>query len=133
MTLVALTIAATLFTPVSDAVTNNSGTVTVQNETVTADTGNYTALDGYDIDSGSETVYNASGNQMTSGVDYEMGYQNGSIKALSGGDISDGSEIKVSYDYQATDSTTTTVVTLIPLFMALLILGILAAKVQGMM
>lgn len=137
-TLIALTVAATLFGPVSTAVTQNSGTVSVTNETVTADVGNFTELDGYDIDENSETVYwynssSSSYETVSSGTDYEMGYENGSIKATSGGTIGDGDKLKVSYDYQATDPTSTTVITLIPLFMALLILVVLASKVMGMM
>lgn len=130
---IALTIAATLFVPIADTVEGNSGTQTVTNESVTADVGNYTELDGYRIDEDSETVYNASGAEMTRGTDYEMGYENGSIKALSGGSISDGTTIQVSYDYQATDGTTSTILDLVPLFVALLILGVMAAKIQEAM
>jgi len=38
----------------------------------------------------------------------------GAIKALESGSIEDGAELKVTYDYAATDSTTTTILDLIP-------------------
>lgn len=133
LVLIAVTIGGVLFTPLASSVADNSGTVSVTNESVTADAGNYTDLDGYQIVDGSETVYNASGAEQTAGTDYEMANENGSIKVLSGGSISDGETITVSYDYKATSGSTTTVVQLVPLFMALLILGVLAEKVQRMM
>lgn len=133
--MIAATIAMTLFNPVSTAIGDNTGSVTVTNETVTASPGNYTDLRGYDIDSGSETVYwynssSSSYEQVSSPDDYEMAYQNGSIQANSSGTIGEGDELKVSYDYQATDGTTTTVAGLVPLFLLLLILVTIAAKVQ---
>lgn len=131
--LIAVTIAATLLNPIASTVTQNTGTQTVSNETVTAHYGKYTDLDGYKIVSGSETVYNASGATMSSGTDYKIATKNGSIEALNGGSIADGNTIKVSYDYQATDGTTTTVIGLVPLFVGLLMLVVLAAKLMEMM
>jgi hypothetical protein len=137
--MIAATIAITLFNPISAAVTGSAGEQSVTNETVTANPGNYTALDGYSIVEGSEVVYgfnDSSGSyeQASSPEDYEMAYENGSIKVnSSSGLIEDGEDVKVSYHYQSTSGTTTTVVTLVPLFVGLLILGTLAFKVQGMM
>lgn len=130
---VALTIAATVFTPVVDSVNSNTGDVTVDNETATATLDEYSDLKGFNIDETSETVeyYNGSAwVTATEDTDYEMSYGNGSVKPLSGGDISDGDDMRVTYTYAATDGTTTTVVGMIPLFMALLMLGTLANKIQ---
>lgn len=136
--LVALTIAASLFGPVASAVNESTGVQSVDNETVTADVGNWAELDGYDVDSSSVTVewYNSTSSSyetVSSGTDYELNASDGSIKALSGGDIGDGDELRVTYNYSATSGTTTTVGNLVPLFMALLIIGVLAARIQEMM
>jgi len=134
--LIALTIAASLFAPVASSVNSSTGVQTVTNETVTADVGNYVDVGGYDIDSSTVTVYQPTGSAYetaTQSTDYEFNTSDGSIKALSGGDIGDGETLKVSYDYQATDDTTSTVANLVPLFMALLIVGVLAGKITGML
>lgn len=132
---IALTIAGTLFVPINDVVSSNTGQQTVTNETVTASNSSYVDLEGYNIQENSETVhwYNSTSDSWettTAGTDYEMAYENGSIIALDGGTISDGDELRVTYDFQATDGSTTTVVTLIPLFVGLLMLGIMAGKIQ---
>lgn len=133
---IAATIAMTLFNPVSTAIGDHTGTVTVTNETVTADVGNYTDLEGYDIDQGTDTVYwlnSSSGSyeQVSSPGDYELAQKNGSIKANQSGTIGDGDSLKVSYDYTATDATTTTVAAIVPLFLLLLVLVTIASKIQG--
>ncbi|QLD84620.1 hypothetical protein HWV23_02745 [Natronomonas halophila] len=132
--MVAVTIAAVLFSPIATTIGDNTGTQAVDNETVTASHGEYVDLRGYDIQTDSETVYytnDTSGEweEATPGTDYEMDYPPGSIQTLSSGSIDDGEEIRVSYDYQATDGTTTTVITMVPMFVGLLILGTLAARV----
>lgn len=135
--LIAVTIAATLIAPIVTSVNDNTGTVSVTNESVTADVGNYVDLDGWDIDSGSETVYydnNSDGNYDTAAAsDYTLNESEGTIRADSGGSIDDGAAMLVSYDYQATSGTTTTVVDLIPMFLGLLIMGVLAFRIQRMM
>lgn len=131
--LIALTIAATLFTPITDSVVSATNEQSVTNETVTAQTGTFVDLERYQLVDGSETVYNSSGAEMTRGTDYEIDYGDGRIKALSGGDISDGSQIQVSYQWRQTTGTTSTVLNLIPLFVALLILAIMAAQVMEAM
>lgn len=133
--MIALTVAAVLLNPIAGVVNDNSGDQDVVNESVTAQHDEYVDLDGYDIETDSETVYytnNTSGNweAATRGTDYEMNYSAGSVQALSSGDIEDGEELKVSYTYAATDGTTTTVVSMVPLFVALLILGVIASRVQ---
>jgi hypothetical protein len=136
---IALAIAATFVGPIVSAVNSNSGAVDVTNETVTADIGNAVDLDGYNIDNSTVTVYEYNDSAgayetATAGADYEMGLGNGSIVALGTSDnIQDGEDVKVTYTYQATSGASTTVLGLIPLFLALLILGVLAERVQDMM
>lgn len=137
--LVAAAIAATLFAPFAGAVTDNTGTQSVTNESVTAaPAGEVASLGGYDLVSGSETVYwynssSSSYEQVTAGTDYEINEEPGEIKTLSGGEISDGDDLKVTYDYEATGSTTTSVVTVAPLLLALLVLVVLSKPImEGM-
>lgn len=136
--LVALTIAATLLAPITAAVTDGTGTQSVENETITAETDTYQQVNGYQVDDSTLVVewYNetsGSYENLTEGTDYEFNYSAGSIQPLSSGDVSDGDELRLTYDYQATDSTTTTVAALIPLFVSLLIIGVLAGKITGML
>lgn len=77
----------------------------------------------------SEIVLNSTDDVQTSGTDYDLGTDNGSIVALSGGDISDGEQLDASYTYEASDSTTETVAGLVPLLVALLVLVALATRV----
>ena len=134
--MIALTIAATLFTPISDITSSNSGVQTVSNETVTASNSSYVDLTGYNIQENSETVewFNSTSGSyetVTEGTDYDFAYDNASIIALDGGTISDGDKLRVSYDYQATSGSATTVIEMVPLFVALLMLGVIAGKIQG--
>lgn len=133
--MIALTVAAVLLNPIAGVVNDNSGDQDVVNESVTAQHDEYVDLDGYDVETDSETVYFQNGTagtweEATKGTDYEMNYTAGSVQALSSGEIEDGEELKVSYTYAATDGTTTTVVSMVPLFVALLILGVIASRVQ---
>lgn len=134
--LIGATIAITLFNPIATAVVDNSGTVSVQNESVTANDDDYEPLDGYDVDDG-ETVYwlnSTSGSyEVLSQSDYDVNQSDGSISVDSSGTASAGDQLKVTYDYQATDSTTETVLTLAPLFVGLLVLGVFAKRMMGMM
>lgn len=136
--LIALTFAAVLITPIADTVNGNSGSVEVTNESLTAEVGEYQELDGYDIDSDSETVYwlnSTSGDYevITAGDDYELNESAGTIKFTESGVVDDGDDVKVSYTYQATSGTVSTILDLLPLFAGLVILGVMAAKVQQMM
>lgn len=136
--LIAVTFAAVLFTPFYDAVQDNSGDVTVTNESLTADPGTYQELKGYRINDGSETVYwynSSSGSYETvsSPGDYEMDNDQGRIKLNSSGKASAGDDVKATYTYAATDSTTTTVLDLAPLLFALLMIGVIGAEVQKQM
>lgn len=134
--LIAATIAVTLLNPVVGAVQDNTGTQDVDNESITAST-EYQDLEGYNVDSG-ETVewYNSSSGSyevISEGSDYEIDRDSGQVKINSSGVASEGDDLRVTYSYTASSSTVTTVVGLAPLFMGLLVLGILAARVQGMM
>ena len=131
----AATIAGVLFIPFNTAVSNNSGTITVDNETAFASANESVELDGYTLVQDSETVerYNetsGSWEQTTRGTDYEIDYEAGTISILDGGAINDGDELQVSYEYEATSESTTTVVRLLPLLLALLILGVLAGPIM---
>lgn len=132
--MVAVTIAAVLFNPVATVISDNSGDQDVVNETVTAQHGEYVELSGYEIQEDSETVYFQNGTEGSwevaeRGTDYEMNYEPGEIQALSSGNISDGEELRVSYTYAATGGTTSTVLGMVPMFVGLLILVTIAARV----
>jgi len=113
--------------PVVDAVNTNTGVQSV-NENVTADTGSYVELTGYDIDESSVVVEgfndtSGSYEQASEGTDYELNTSDGSLKALSGSSlIDDGENVIVKYDYQASGGLTTTVVGFIPVMMGTLLL-----------
>lgn len=129
---ITLVVVAALFGPFVSAVSDNTGTQSVTNETVTASTGDYVNLDGFDIEGTSVVVYNASDDVMTEGTDYEVNTDNGSVLALSGGDIGDGTDIKVSYDYAQTSDVATTVADLIPLILLVVVLGTVAFAVKNL-
>lgn len=82
---------------------------TITNETWTVNTGTYVELGEEPIEDGSETVYNSTGAVMTKGTDYEIGYDNGTIKALSGGDLTDGNTAEITYTHLYRSSTFLTI------------------------
>lgn len=130
-----LAIAAIVFVPLNTVVTQNVGSQTVTNETVTASVGEWQDLEGYDLDQNSETVYwynstSGSYETLTEGTDYEIRYDSGELKPLSGGTVSDGDELKATYDYQATSPIVTTVVLLVPTLVVLLMLVTAARPVM---
>jgi hypothetical protein len=134
--LIGVTIAATLFTPITTSISENTGNVEVQDETLTATVGEENDLRGYDIDDGTISVEydNGSGYQTaTEGTDYSADLDAGTITPLASGNIDDGAELRVDYDYQATSGSTTTIVGLIPLFMGLIIMVAMYAKMREMM
>jgi len=129
---IAMTIAVVFLGPVFSIVDGNSGTVGVD-ENATIQTDSWADLEGYEITS-NFTLYDDTGTQLIEGTDYELNSTAGTIQALSGSTaISSGDTVNAVYDYQATSGTTTTIVTLVPTFIALLILGTAAAKMQQMM
>lgn len=134
--LVAVTIAGTLLTPIADVIGGSTGVQTVGNQTVTADVGNFSNdLEGYDVVQDSETVYrfnstSGANESLTEGTDYEFDYDNARVKPLAAGSVEDGDTLYVAYDYQATSGTVTTVAGLVPMFVALMILVVLANRVD---
>lgn len=122
-----------MFNPIASTVYGSTGTQAIQNESLSADLDTYQELEGFNIVDGSTTVEYDNGtawNTATEGTDYELALENGTVKPLSGGAIDQGDPLRVSYDYQVTSGTTTTIVQLVPLFVALMVLGLFAFKVQ---
>jgi len=132
-------IAVVLLGPFVSTISENSGTQAVTNESVTATTGEYVDVDGYDVDGSTVVVYgynDSSGSfeQAVEGTDYEFNDGPGEVKALNGSTlIDDGEEIKVTYDYAATSGTVTTILDLLPLLVGVLILGTVGKYVQDEM
>lgn len=136
--LIAALLAVVLLGPIATVVSENTGETDVQNESWVATVGETEDLDGYNVVSGSETVerYNTTSGSwetLSSGTDYEISYEPGEVTILSGGAVSDGDDVRASYSYEATDSMTTTVVTLVPLLLALLVLVVLAKPIMEAM
>jgi len=132
-------LAVVLLGPFVTTVNDYSGSQAITNESVTAETGEYVELDGYDVQSGTVTVYgynDSSGSyeQASEGTDYEIDLAGGEVKALNGSSlIDDGETMKVTYDYQATSGTVTTVLDLLPLLVGVLILGTVGTYLQNEM
>ena len=125
-----------LFPALASSVHDNTGTQSVTNESVTASNTSYVELDQNDLVSGSETVYwlnSTSGNYevVSSPADYELNESDGSILANSTGSVGDGDSLKVSYDWQATDGSTTTIAGVILPLALILVLLVLANEVTG--
>lgn len=129
-------IAVVLLGPFVTTVNDNSGTQSLTNESITASTGEYVELDGYDVVGSSVVVYgynDSSGSfeTATEGTDYEIDLSAGDVQALNDSSlIDDGEEVKVTYDYEATSGTVTTVLQLLPLLVGVLILGTVGMYVQ---
>lgn len=70
-------------------------------ESFTSDHGNYVDLNQADLITGTEVVYNQSNDTVFSrSDDYEMDYDGGRIKTLSGGSMSDSTSYTIDYDYK---------------------------------
>jgi hypothetical protein len=133
---VAVTIAAVFLTPFSTIIAGSTGVQSVQNTTVTADVGNASQLDGYDVVADSETVYrynqSAGTNEtLTAGTDYEINDAAARLRPLASGAVQDGDTLYVSYDYRATSSTVSRIAGFAPLMLALLILVTIGNKIQA--
>jgi hypothetical protein len=132
-------IAVAVLNPLITTANDNTGSQDVVNESVTASVGEYVELQGYAVDSGSETVYGFNDSEgdyevASSPGDYRMNYSAGEIWVNSSSTlIEDGEEMKVSYTYQASGSTTETVVTLAPLLVALIVLVAFTDQIQEML
>lgn len=136
---VAVVVGMLFLQPVLTSVNDNTGTQTVTNETVSADVGAYVNLGGYDINSGSETVWgynDSSGSyeQATAGTDYELDEGGGELKVLNSSTlIQDGEDVKVSYEYQASGQTTALVAGFIPTMVVLLLFVLVAMEVTDIL
>lgn len=88
------------------ALASGGDAVTVENETWTPDSGTVTQLDDsnqtgafYDE---SVTVRDENGTLSDEGTDYEWFESNGTVKALSGGNLDGDSSATITYEYQQT-------------------------------
>jgi len=128
--MIAVIIGATLLSPFVAAVTQNTGTVSITDEHVSAKPGTYQDLTGYNLNSG-ETVtwYNSTSasNETLTASDYSINSSTGKIQ-LNNPPVQSGDDVWITYDYAATSGTTTTVVKLAPLFLGLLMLVYMAAQ-----
>lgn len=122
---------------VAPVVAQNTGTVSITNETVTATSGEYSSLQGYDIDPATAVVY---GHNDTSGsyettTEYTLNEGAGEIQfdIQNSTLIEDGEDVKVTYDYQATDSLTGLVAGYLPLGIGLLVMVTIATRIEGLM
>jgi len=130
---IAMTIAAVFIGPLVSVIGAQSGTVGVGNEEATIYTDEWTDLEGFDI-TANFTLETTDGTTLSEGTDYELNQTAGTITAKDGSSsVSDGDTVVATYEYQATDGTTTTIVNLVPLFAALLILGTAAVAIQNRM
>jgi hypothetical protein len=135
--LLGVVMATVLFMPISNAVGEYTGDSDVVNETVPGETDVYQDLEGHDIEDGSETVYwynstSDSYETLDSGTDYEMNYSAGEVNLLSSGEVSEGDNVTISYTYQQTDATTSTIIGLIPVLLAVLIIGTMGNRIAEM-
>lgn len=126
-------IALQLFSPINAAVTDNTGEIEVDNEDWSATLGEAHDLDNPNIVEDSETVewYNETSGEwetLTQGDDYEIDYEPGEVTILetNNAGVADGDDVRASYTYEASSDTVATVVGLVPLFVVLLILVVLA-------
>lgn len=80
--------------------------VTVENETWTPDPGNVTQLDDSNIEGAyydeDVEVRDENGNLSEEGTDYEWFAGNGTVKALSGGNLDGDAEATITYGYSET-------------------------------
>lgn len=128
-----------LLGPAAGVVNDHTGTQTVTNETVTAAQNQSVDLQGYNVASGSVTVYglnDTSGKYevATSPEDYSVHRGPGTVSFNSSSSlIQSGESVKVSYQYQATDGVTSLVLGFLPLGLGLVIFTVVASKVQEVM
>lgn len=137
--MIAVTIGAVLIVPFQTTVTDSIGTQTVENETVPTDElDTWYDLEGYSVNSGSETVYwynstSGSNETLSSPNDYEIRYDTGEVLLNSSGKVSTNDDVWISYDYEASGSLVTTVAPVVVLLFILVILVALAREVENAM
>lgn len=133
------TVGVILLGPVTGVVAENTGTTSITNETVNADYNQSVDLQGYNVNSGTITVYgfndtSSSYEVASSPGDYSLNEGEGSLSFNSSSTlIEDGEQVKVTYDYQASDDLTTLVIGFVPLAIGLLIFVGVARQVEGLM
>jgi len=131
--LIAMAVVAVLIGPLATSVGSSTGTVGV-NETISAQQDEWQDIEGYDLTANFTATNTNGGTTLSEGSDYELATENGSIQFLSGSaNVAQGDDVRLVYDYQGTDTTTSTIANLIPLFAALLLIGVAAARIQQMM
>jgi len=138
MLTVVVAVGMVLLTPIVDTVNNNTGQQTVTNETVNATYGERLDLQGYQINEGSETVYGYNESSDTYEVapedDYTLHYESGQITLNSSSTLIDeGENVRVTYDYQATSELTSLVLGFIPVMIGVLLLVVVASRVEEAM
>lgn len=105
--MIGLMVAGILLGPLNTAIAENTGVQSVDNESVTADHDTAVDLAGWEIVSGTVRVFNATGDEVADS-EYTIDHTPGTINVSSSStSIADGEEITVTYDYEATDATTT--------------------------
>lgn len=126
-----------LLTPVVTAVNSNTGTVSVTDENVTAQTGERVSLSGYDIDPSTTTVeaYNDTSGSWETTTEYTLYEQPGEIEfdVQNSTLIEDGEQVRVTYDYQATGELTALVAGFIPVGVGLFIFVAISRNIQELM
>lgn len=132
----ALAIAAVVFVPLTTIITQAAGAQTVDNEELTAETDEWQELDGWNVDESTVTVewFNETSDSwetLSEGTDYEFRYESGEIQLLSSGTVSDGDDVRVSYEYQTTSAIEATVISLVTTLLAVLMLVVAAEPVMG--
>lgn len=134
---IALVIAVTMISVLIPVVADNSGTVTVTNETVTESLAYNTTyeLEGFDLVAGSETVYVENGSagsyETLAASAYTLDDSTAEINFTSAESASAaGDDVLITYDYNATDSTVETILDLFGLLLALIALVALSGPIQ---
>lgn len=123
---------------VGDVVGDNTGTQSVTNESVTGSLEYNTTydLDGFEVVSGSQTVYVENGSagsfESLASSEYTLDERRGELEVTGQTGSSSGDEVKITYDYEATDGTATTILDLLTLFIALIILVFVARPLMGL-
>lgn len=133
---IAVTIAAVIGVTVGigvigDVVGDNSGTVTVTNESATAQLNEAVDLEGYEVQEGTVVIYDSDGNEVPSS-NYTIDSGTGAFTLTDTAEAADGEAVTVTYDYQATDGTTSTILDLLTMFVALIILVFVARPLMSL-
>lgn len=108
--MIGLMIAGILLGPLNTAIASNTGVQSVTNESVTVALDEDVQLTGWQVQSGTVTVRNAStGTVVPQSGNYTVALEPGTVNVSSSNTASldEGDEILVTYDYASTDATAT--------------------------